>query len=230
MRCLSGCGCPSACDACQPQSIRTHHRYLLKLHAEVEVMEPHNLAAKQPRRTLSRACTHTCRYLLKLRAEVEVMQQLGVSLNAVHLHEVYEGVPGGFALAAALPANRLELAARLVFGTLCWEAAAAAAAAAGLPAHAAAHESQKVPAGCALTPTANTHTPSLPRYPLQMTRTCTWSWSSVRGESTRLHRSWFTSLQLAARRSPLAACSSPLAACTCSCLPGVVSVPLNPCT
>ncbi len=31
-----------------------------------------------------------CRYLLKLRAEVEVMQQLGVSLNAVHLHEVYE--------------------------------------------------------------------------------------------------------------------------------------------
>ncbi|KAI8467471.1 MAG: kinase-like domain-containing protein [Monoraphidium minutum] len=32
----------------------------------------------------------TPRYLLKLRAEVEVMQQLGVSLNAVHLHDVYE--------------------------------------------------------------------------------------------------------------------------------------------
>eukprot|EP00879_Flechtneria_rotunda_P019176 GHRR01020134.1.p1 GENE.GHRR01020134.1~~GHRR01020134.1.p1 ORF type:complete len:506 (+),score=170.64 GHRR01020134.1:924-2441(+) len=31
-----------------------------------------------------------CRYLLKLRAEVEVMQQLGVSLNAVHLHDVFE--------------------------------------------------------------------------------------------------------------------------------------------
>lgn len=31
-----------------------------------------------------------CRYLLKLRAEVEVMQQLGTSLNAVHLHEVFE--------------------------------------------------------------------------------------------------------------------------------------------
>lgn len=30
------------------------------------------------------------RYLLKLRAEVEVMQQLGVSLNAVHLHDVFE--------------------------------------------------------------------------------------------------------------------------------------------
>lgn len=29
-------------------------------------------------------------YLLKLRAEVEVMQQLGVSLNAVNLHGVYE--------------------------------------------------------------------------------------------------------------------------------------------
>jgi calcium-dependent protein kinase len=28
--------------------------------------------------------------LLKLRAEVEVMQQLGVSLNAVHLHDVFE--------------------------------------------------------------------------------------------------------------------------------------------
>uniref|UniRef100_A0A383WHF3 Non-specific serine/threonine protein kinase n=1 Tax=Tetradesmus obliquus TaxID=3088 RepID=A0A383WHF3_TETOB len=32
----------------------------------------------------------TPRYLLKLRAEVEVMQQLGVSLNAVHLHDVFE--------------------------------------------------------------------------------------------------------------------------------------------
>jgi hypothetical protein len=31
-----------------------------------------------------------CRYLLKLRAEVEVMQQLGLSLNAVHLHDVFE--------------------------------------------------------------------------------------------------------------------------------------------
>lgn len=30
------------------------------------------------------------RYLLKLRAEVEVMQQLGLSLNAVHLHDVFE--------------------------------------------------------------------------------------------------------------------------------------------
>jgi len=30
------------------------------------------------------------RDLLKLRAEVEVMQQLGVSLNAVHLHDVFE--------------------------------------------------------------------------------------------------------------------------------------------
>jgi calcium-dependent protein kinase len=33
---------------------------------------------------------HAHRYLLKLRAEVEVMQQLGVSLNAVHLHDVFE--------------------------------------------------------------------------------------------------------------------------------------------
>eukprot|EP00878_Enallax_costatus_P014411 GHUV01015071.1.p1 GENE.GHUV01015071.1~~GHUV01015071.1.p1 ORF type:complete len:625 (+),score=149.12 GHUV01015071.1:250-1875(+) len=32
----------------------------------------------------------TPRYLLKLRAEVEVMQQLGVSLNAVYLHDVFE--------------------------------------------------------------------------------------------------------------------------------------------
>eukprot|EP00877_Chromochloris_zofingiensis_P003189 jgi/Chrzof1/12871/Cz07g10120.t1 len=32
----------------------------------------------------------TPRYLLKLRAEVEVMQQLGVSLNAVNLHDVFE--------------------------------------------------------------------------------------------------------------------------------------------
>ena len=32
----------------------------------------------------------TPRYLLKLRAEVEVMQQLGVSLNAVSLHDVFE--------------------------------------------------------------------------------------------------------------------------------------------
>ncbi|GBF98366.1 calcium dependent kinase [Raphidocelis subcapitata] len=32
----------------------------------------------------------TPRYLLKLRAEVEVMAQLGVSLNAVHLQDVYE--------------------------------------------------------------------------------------------------------------------------------------------
>lgn len=32
----------------------------------------------------------TPRYLLKLRAEVEVMQQLGLSLNAVHLHDVFE--------------------------------------------------------------------------------------------------------------------------------------------
>ena len=31
-----------------------------------------------------------CRYLLKLRAEVEVMEQVGVSLNAVHLHDVFE--------------------------------------------------------------------------------------------------------------------------------------------
>jgi calcium-dependent protein kinase len=30
------------------------------------------------------------RYLLKLRAEVEVMQQLGVSLNAVYLADVFE--------------------------------------------------------------------------------------------------------------------------------------------
>jgi hypothetical protein len=36
------------------------------------------------------ACAAACRYLLKLRAEVEVMQQLGLSLNAVHLHDVFE--------------------------------------------------------------------------------------------------------------------------------------------
>ena len=33
---------------------------------------------------------HHPRYLLKMRAEVEVMQQLGVSLNAVNLVDVYE--------------------------------------------------------------------------------------------------------------------------------------------
>jgi hypothetical protein len=39
---------------------------------------------------LRRFALRVCRYLLKLRAEVEVMQQLGLSLNAVHLHDVFE--------------------------------------------------------------------------------------------------------------------------------------------
>lgn len=61
------------------------------------------------------------RYLLKLRAEVEVMQQLGLSLNAVHLHDVFEVGGAGGAPAAAGQAH----GCRGEGGEVGWEATGA---------------------------------------------------------------------------------------------------------
>eukprot|EP00879_Flechtneria_rotunda_P022176 GHRR01023399.1.p1 GENE.GHRR01023399.1~~GHRR01023399.1.p1 ORF type:complete len:224 (+),score=71.64 GHRR01023399.1:320-991(+) len=55
----------------------------------IEVVTGSRFAVKTVSKVPKRGAP-TPRYLLKLRAEVEVMQQLGVSLNAVHLHDVFE--------------------------------------------------------------------------------------------------------------------------------------------
>lgn len=64
-------------DLCLPSHLHAHnHKPLTLTH-----LHAHNYNPQTPKPP---------RYLLKLRAEVEVMQQLGVSLNAVHLQDVYE--------------------------------------------------------------------------------------------------------------------------------------------